>query len=259
MTLDAPLAGRTVLVTRGVAKGDRLGQLLEELGAAVVRVPLIATERLMGAGLLGAALGRLLSGDGSRGLVLTSQTGAGCLADELDGRSLGAVAVAAVGPATASALRDRGITSALVARGQTAAALAGELIERGAGGARVLVVAAAGGRDDLVPRLRGAGAAVELVEPYRSVVPDGAPARLRAALLASPPDAVTFTSGSTVRHFSLALEGAVLPRCPAICIGPVTAAVATELGWATVATAEEHTAPALAALTAQVLGAERLR
>lgn len=258
MTRAAPLAGRTVLVTRGVAKGDRLGELLLGLGATVVRVPLIATRRLEGAKLLGAALERLIASDGPRWLVLTSETGAGFVADELGGRSLSAVEVAAVGPATASALRARGIATSLVARGQTAAALARELSERGARGARVLVVAAAGGRDDLVALLRGSGAAVEVVEPYRSILPDGAPGELRAALRATPPDAVTFTSASTVRHFSAALCGAALPACPAVCIGPVTAAQASECGWAAVATAHEHTAQGLAAATAQVLGAEPL-
>jgi uroporphyrinogen-III synthase len=257
MTAGAPLLGRTVLVTRGEAKGDRLGELLESLGAVVARVPLIATERLAAAGRLGEALDRLTGAGGPAWLVLTSATAVGFLAEQLGSHPIDGVSVAAVGPATEAALLAQGVTTQLVAAGQTADDLGRELAARGLEGARVLVVAAAGRRDELTPRLRAAGAAVESIEVYRSILPAEAPGQLRAVLRAASPDAVTFTSGSTVRHFSIALRDAAPPACPAVCIGPVTTAAAVEAGWSVV-TATDHTAEGVATAVVRVLGAQRL-
>jgi uroporphyrinogen-III synthase len=254
----AQLTGRTVLVTRGTAKGDRLGELLADQGATVVRVPLIAVEPLAGSGALAGAVERLRAGGAGAWVVLTSQTAVRLLFDHIVPGSLDGVAVAVVGPATGEALRSHGVEPALVTPGQTAQSLAEELALREVDGRNVLVVAAAGGRDVVAPPLRRAGARVEVIAAYRSVLPPGAADRLRTALSQAQPDAVTFTSGSTVANFARALDGLALPACPAVCIGPVTADAARASGWATVVTADEHTADGVVAATVQVLHAERL-
>lgn len=259
MTTAAPLAGRTVLVTRGRDKGDRLGELLEALGARVVRVPLLAVERLPGASELRAGVERLGSADRQAWVVLTSETAARILLEQIrDPASLMGIGVATVGPATAAAVRAAGVEPAVVAAGQTSAALGGELVTRGVAGSDILVVAAAGGRDDAAVTLRAAGARVTVVEAYRSVLPDGAAAQLAAALRHTPPDAVTFTSGSTVAHFRRAAGDRPLPVCPAVCIGEVTAAAAAEAGWARVVVASQHTAAGLAEATLEALTSQTL-
>lgn len=258
MSDGAPLRGRTVLVTRGTGKGDHLGRLLESAGAVVIRVPLITTEPLRGAARLAVAIARLRSAPGDAWLVLTSETALTLLSREVGpDLSLQGVNVAVVGPATEMALRSRGIHAALVAPGQEAGSLAAALVARGVSGSRVLIVAAAGGRDVIAPALNAAGATVEVVESYRSVLPVGSAQQLRDALTA-PIDAVTFTSGSTVAHFGLALAGRAAPGCPAICIGPVTAEAARRAGWATVVTAAEHTAAGVLAATVQQLRGPQL-
>jgi uroporphyrinogen-III synthase len=256
---DLQLVGRTVLVTRGTGKGDRLGELLAQAGATVLRVPLIAVEPLPGSSTLADAVHRLRAGGPGPWLVLTSQTAVGLLLDRVGDRSaLHGVFIAVVGPATRAALRSHGIEPDLVAAGQTAQALAEELAARPLAGQRVLVVAAAGGRDVIAPVLRACGAVVDVITAYRSVLPPGAAAQLRRVLSEVPPDAVTFTSGSTVVNFTRGLEHGPLPACPAVCIGPVTAAAARQAGWVTVVTADEHTAAGVVAATVQVLGAHRL-
>ncbi len=175
-------------------------------------------------------------------MVLTSQTGVRLLFEHIAPGALDGVAVAVVGPATGEALRSHGVEPGLVAQGQTAQSLAEELALREVDGSNVLVIAAAGGRDVVAPLLRRAGARVEVIAAYRSVLPSGAADRLRSALAQARPDAVTFTSGSTVANFTRALDGLALPACPAVCIGPVTADAARAAGWATVVTADEHTA-----------------
>jgi uroporphyrinogen III methyltransferase / synthase len=253
------LVGRTVLVTRGTAKGDRLGELLAQAGATVVRVPLIAVEPLPGSSALADAVQRLRAGGPRPWLVLTSQTAVELLLDRVGDRSaLHGVCIAVVGPATGAALRSHGIEPDLVAAGQTAQALAEELAARPLVGQKVLVVAAADGRDVVAPVLRASGAIVDVVAAYRSVLPAGAAAQLRRVLSEVSPDAVTFTSGSTVANFTRGVEDGPLPACPAVCIGPVTAAAAREAGWVTVVTAAEHTAAGVVAATVQVLSPHRL-
>ncbi|HSP64578.1 MAG TPA: uroporphyrinogen-III synthase, partial [Candidatus Deferrimicrobium sp.] len=143
MTAGRPLEGRRVVVTRGLDKADQLPGLLEQAGAAVARVPLIEPVPLVGAAEVAAAVRRLgertQNGTERPWLVLTSESGVSLVADAVGPAGLSTVAVAAVGPATAAALRARGVDAALVASGQEAASLAAELAARGVRGARVLV------------------------------------------------------------------------------------------------------------------------
>ncbi len=118
----------------------------------------------------------------------------------------------------------------------------------------MLVIAAGGGRDVVAPALTAAGAEVEVLEAYRTVMPDGAAEQLRAAFAGTVVDAITFTSGSTVRHCAMALPQP--PHgCAAACIGPVTARAAEAAGWSTVVTATEHTSAGLVAALVARLGA----
>jgi uroporphyrinogen-III synthase len=240
-----PLRGRRVLVTRGADKADRLPGLLEDAGAEVLRVPLIATQRLGAATDIRLAIDRLDErphlGERRPWLVLTSAIGAELTVEAVGATRLGQVAIAVIGPATGAVLRSHGIEVDLIAPGQVGESLAAELATSGVDGVRVLLVTAAGGRHVIAPQLAAAGARVEVLEAYRSVMPPEAPHRLRKALAGPQVDAVTFTSGSTVRHFTVALAQP-LPRCLAVCIGPVTAEAALAAGWTTVITAGEHTA-----------------
>jgi uroporphyrinogen-III synthase len=261
MTSVPPLQGRRVLVTRGVDKRDDMAPLLEAAGAVVLRVPLIEVRRLLVAADIARAVDRVEAGSGAGSprpwLVLTSATGAGLAVEAVGAPSLARFGLAVIGPATAAALRARGVDADLEAAGQVAESLAAELVHRGVAGAAVVVVTAAGARDVIAPALIAAGARVEVLEAYRSVTPQGAADRLREALSGPPLDAVTFTSGSTVRHF--AAVAAPPPGCLAACIGPVTAAVARAAGWTDVVIAAEHTtAGMVAALLTHLPAVQRL-
>jgi uroporphyrinogen-III synthase len=258
MKSPQPLRGRRVLVTRGTEKVDRLPGLLEDAGAEVVRVPMIAMERLATVGDIRLAVDRLghgrLPGDRRPWLVLTSATGADLTVEATGPSRLDELSIGVVGPATAAALRSHGVEVDLVAPGQVSESLAAELAMSGLEGARVLLVTALGARDVIAPQLAAAGAEVEVLEAYRSVLPDDAAQRLREVLAGPQVDAVTFTSGSTVRHFAEALTQE-LPACPAVCIGPVTADAARDTGWTTVITADEHTADGMVAVMVARLAA----
>ena len=256
MTGAGSLAGRRVVVTRGLDKSDRLSTLLEEAGATVLRVPLITAEAIATEAEVRAALGRLRSGgeSGRAWLVITSEIGVHAVAQAAKTADLAGVAVAVVGPATAAALRSFGVEPELVASGQEAESLASELAKRPVAGAAALVIAAAGGRNVVAPVLAAAGARVEVLEAYRTVMPDGAADQLRAAFAGRDVDAITFTSGSTVRHCAGVMADPP-QQCVAVCIGPVTARAARDAGWTSIVTAVEHTAAGMAAVLTKHLGA----
>jgi uroporphyrinogen-III synthase len=119
-------------------------------------------------------------------------------------------------------------------------------------GARILLLRADIARATLRERLEARGARVEDVAAYRTT------AGSSAAPFAGHVDAVTFTSSSTVRGF-LQRMGGVPEGAAVICIGPVTARTARELGLSVDAVAESYTLAGLVqALVRHFQGHERL-
>jgi uroporphyrinogen-III synthase len=94
---------------------------------------------------------------------------------------------------------------------------------------------------------------VDVLTAYRTLtVPP--PEAARAAIAAVCIDAVAFYSPSAVRGLDEGVPGHQLkPSALAACVGPVTAAAATEAGWQRVITADQPAAPALAAALAAAL------
>jgi uroporphyrinogen III methyltransferase/synthase len=102
-------------------------------------------------------------------------------------------------------------------------------------GKRVLLPRAAVARDLVPTELARRGARVDVVEAYRTVVPEEAATRCRETLDARRrPDCITFTSSSTVQNFVAAMEGAatggLLASVKVASIGPITTQTARSLG-----------------------------
>jgi uroporphyrinogen III methyltransferase / synthase len=238
----------TMLVTRPAAQAAELVALLQERGLGAIAVPTVAIDRSSAAADLDQMLTTL---DGADWLVLTSANGAEALAERLSvtGRSLAiGTRVAAVGPATADALRTAGIRVDHVPADYLTVEIAsglGEVRDR-----RVVLARADAATPELRQALLERGALVEEVVAYRTV--EGPPSSrdpLRAALHADV-HGVTFTSSSTVRgllRLASAVDRGRARSLPAFCIGPVTAATARRAGFHVAAVAAEHTASGLAA------------
>ncbi len=183
-------------------------------------------------------------------LVVTSPNGAARVLDAM-GRTDGdadawpfgdGVRVAAIGPGTAEVLARAGRSVDLQPERYVAESLLDALGDPPPGGGHVLLARAAVARDVLPDGLRARGWTVDVVDAYRTVgvrYDDDTRARVGAA------DAITFTSSSTVRNFVDAMGGPepALAHVPpvVVCIGPVTAATAGELGLVVTAVAEDHT------------------
>jgi uroporphyrinogen-III synthase len=116
--------------------------------------------------------------------------------------------VAAIGAATAAALRERGVAAPIVPTGafDTESLLSLPAFARVAGW-RVLVVRGVGGREALADGLRARGAEVRYLECYRRICPAADPRGLLDAWRAGGIDAVNAMSAETLSNL-LALIGA---------------------------------------------------
>jgi uroporphyrinogen III methyltransferase / synthase len=218
-----PLFGLRIAVTRARAQASGLAARLELLGAEVVQAPAIRVEPL--------PLPEELDPAAFDDVCLTSQNGVERLIGG-DVRRLAGVRVAAVGPATAAALRERGIEPDVVPERSTQEGLLDAMGE--VAGRRVLVATAEGAREVLEEGLRAGGADVTAVTLYRSVAE---PVDVEAVVSC---DLVTFTSSSTVTNVLSALSAAERRALRAISIGPVTSATLRDAGVEPVAEAEPH-------------------
>ena len=234
-----PLAGRRVVVTRAEDQAGSLADGLRERGADVLLVPALRflppprpeTLEQAARGLGGAAW-----------VVFTSAVGVrfGWAAVQEAGGLAEGVRVAAIGSGTADALRAAGAPVDFVPREAIGDVLIEDLpLEPGE---RVVLLRSDIGREAIATGLADRGADVQDVAAYRTLSqadPDAV-----AAALAQRPDAVTFTSPSTVRGFLGSAPPAAradLGGAALVAIGPVTAEALAPFGLRADAVADPHT------------------
>ena len=231
---DGPLSGRRIVVTRPRAQAGPLADGLVDLGATVTLVPLVAIEPAQDLAPLQAAVRDLAAYDW---VVLTSANAVAALARALRDQPLRGPRVAAVGPATAEAVRGLGSEVASVP-----AVFAAEDIAAGLGplaGAKVLLPQADRASPDLATELRSRGATVDAITAYRTVAVEPEPA-VREELQRGA-DAIVLASGSAV-HSLATLDPVITEDTLLVCIGPRTAEAAREVGLPVGLVADEATA-----------------
>ncbi len=145
--------------------------------------------------------------------------------------------MAAIGPGTARALAEHGITADIVSERFLAEAMVESLAGFEVRGRRVLIPRAAEARDVLPEALRQRGAEVEVIALYETLHEEAAPEAIDAAGAA---DYITFTSASTVANLVAALGDRPPLSARVISIGPITSAAAREAGLEVSAEAERH-------------------
>ena len=203
-TASGSLSGVRVLVGRARHQAGALSGELRKLGAEVLEIPFIEIHKPRSYRRLDTALRKLRNYDW---LILTSVNGVEAMWKRLAklrllNGSLDHLRVAAIGPATKKAIEQRGVKVDIVPDEYIAESVVRSLRRR-VKGKRVLLVRAKVARDVIPRELRRAGARVDVVEAYETVVPQSSRARLRS-VLKNPqrrPHVVTFTSSSTVRNF----------------------------------------------------------
>lgn len=237
-----PLAGCRVLITRPQRAATDLAERLRALGAIPVPLPVIEIQPPEDPRPLEEAARQAATFDW---ILFTSANGVHAFMNALQAtggspQDLARVRLGAIGPATARALQQYGLTVDYLPPVYLSEAIADGLED--VRGQRILLPRADIARRALAERLRARGAEVVEVAAYR-VALGGDPRSLEAALTPRP-HRVTFTSPSTARALSELLERLPAPirpaDLPAVCIGPITAAEASALGFPVVAVAREH-------------------
>ncbi len=223
--MTSPLQDRRIVITRPEADARAFADRLRARGAEPILAPAIEIE-FTDPVELDEALARLAEFDW---IVFTSRNGVDAVfrrTSDITGPK-----IAVIGPATAEELAAHGLEPTLMPSSYVAESILEEIGD--VQGASILLPCAHIARQTLPEGLRAAGAEVLEIAVYRT--------RTRADPLPNleSVDAITFTSSSTVRGF---LERGIIPLGAAVvCIGPVTAATARELGLEVTAEAAEFT------------------
>jgi len=291
---NSSLTGLRVLVGRARHQASALSAELRKLGADVLEIPFIEIRKPSSFRPLDSALRNLGSYDW---LILTSVNGVEAMWQRMEKLNLSALAakgfaekkgsgaalkalrhptasilanssaadgvhlrIAAIGPATKAAIEQRGMRVDIVPKEYIAESVVHSL-KNNVKGKRILLVRAKVARDVIPRELRKAGARVDVVEAYETVIPRLSHTRLRAALKNPEqcPHVITFTSSSTVRNFVILLDGGGKPvrnnaRLAGIrfaSIGPVTSSTLREHGLTVHIEAREFTIPGLVRAIAQ--------
>lgn len=262
-----PLSGVRVLVGRARHQAGVLSSALREAGAEVIEIPFIEIRKPRSYKPLDESLRMLQTYDW---LILTSVNGVEAVWERLsklglDGRKPTRLKIAAIGPATKRAIEDRGFKVHIVPKKYVAESVVESLRGR-VNGKRVLLARAKVARDVIPQELRKAGAHVDVVEAYETVIPKSGRARLKAVLESKNrhPHIIAFTSSSTVKNFAALLklnlkvrnsQKKALREFDNICsasIGPITSGSLRELGFEVHIEASEYTIHGLVAAIVSV-------
>jgi uroporphyrinogen III methyltransferase / synthase len=245
------LAGKKILITRAREQSGHSATLLKKLGAEVIEFPTIEIVPPTTWRGFDRAIDQLKSYDW---IIFTSANGVNFFFERLreKGRDCympSSVKVCAIGPATASQLKDKGIRVDYVPKEFVAEAILKGFKEMVVKGRRILLARAKEARDVLPQGLRKIGAEVDVVVVYQTVKPKGGSRRLKKLLRDGGIDVITFTSSSTVNHFAELLKKEDLKKLldgiAIACIGPITARTAKKWEMRVQILPKQYTIPAL--------------
>ena len=232
-----PLFGWRVLVPRTKEQAGQLSEQLRVYGAVPVEVPTISVEPPRTPHQMERAIQGLVTGR-YEWVVFTSTNAVRAVCERfaaygLDARSFAGLKVAAIGDATAEALRSFGVSPDLVPTGEHSSKGLLEVwpefdpvvdpINR------IFLPRADIATESLVAGMQELGWEVDDVTAYRTVRAAPPAAHIREAIKTGGFDAVLFTSSSTVRNL-IGIAGKPHAATVIACIGPQTASTAEEHG-----------------------------
>ena len=240
---DKPLANRIIVITRAQQQAEGFASDLEDLGARVIVCPTIEITDPESYERLDEAIDHLYGYDW---IVFTSVNGVeyffrrfterGHQTEELDN-----VCVCAVGDATAERLQQLQVHVDVIPTEFKAEGVFSALEQFVGGtdnfsGLNFLIPRAAVARDLLPTSLSDAGARVDVVAAYQTVIPTQTDRARFAAMLAGGADCIAFSSSSQVKNLAKLFDthdlSGTLAGVTIACIGDVTAQTAGEFGLA---------------------------
>jgi uroporphyrinogen III methyltransferase/synthase len=252
-----PLFGKRVLITRASSQSSGLSELIFDAGGEALELPVIKITEPSAEMLseFDAALRNLAA---FKWVFFTSINGvekffARMRTLQIDIRQLAKCKLAAVGPKTAEALREKGLYPVQLQSNFDQASLFAHVKGDIAVGDAVLLARADIAAATLPTLLRESGAVVTDVSVYQTVADSQHAAEIVAWLEENGLHIITFTSSSTVHHLWQMLEqygkqpAQVLANVALASIGPITTQTLAEYGLQATYEAEEATIESLVA------------
>jgi uroporphyrinogen-III synthase len=231
------LQGRRIVLTRPRDQSAEWRRQLEAQGAEVIDLPLIKVSKDVNRETLAEVLAEFGSYEW---VIFTSVNGVKYFFEEFnrvhdDIRALGLARLAAVGEATAAAIRELHLRVELQPKKANGEELARELITRESmDSAKILVITGNKNREGLVTALEDARAIVDCLPVYKTEETDLATDPVAGDFRAKGADALLFASPSAAQSFfdqAAALKLGPKARRPlAGSIGPSTTAAMKQLG-----------------------------
>ena len=245
------LFGKTIVVTRARAQASNLEQQLQDLGANVLQFPTIRIEDPESWQFIDQAIEYLNNYDW---VVFTSVNGVEKFFKRLsingsDARKFQHVKIASIGPATTEKLKTYGIIADLVPQKYVAESLLEGIKAQGRiKGQKFLLPRAEEARAILREELIKAGAQVDEIVTYRTVLETDQKETIVENIKSGKIDLITFTSSSTVKNFvTLIGEESLnqLKKVDIACIGPITKQTAESYKLECKIMPEDYTIPGL--------------
>ncbi len=248
-----PLLGKGIVVTRAREQASGLAHSLAELGAHVIQFPTIEIHNLDDYSEVDAHIAKL---DSYQWLVFTSVNGVKhfwqrLATHGLDTRALGrgeGKKIAAIGPATADILREKGIEPDFIPEKYVAEGVVEGMLKLGMQGQKILLPRAKEAREVLPDALRAAGATVHVLPIYETKPAGARKDEVLEELAAGNIHCITFGSSSTVDNFLSLVDVDTLKQYPQVqlaAIGPITAKTMIKHGLSCDIQPEDYTIPAL--------------
>lgn len=239
------LFGKNILVTRPKGQEKGFCQLLSREGANPIRFPGIKILPPSSYEIIDKKLNNLKEYDW---IIFTSVNGVEYTLERLfelgkDVRALAGVKIIAIGSKTAKKLREHGLRVDYIPDEYRSEAILDKFSEKDLTGQKFLLPRADIARDILAEGLNDLGAKVDDITAYQ-VKKRGVDSKLVSKLKKGEVDIITFTSPSIVRNIIATIGDdykQLLSGVEIVCIGPVTAKQAKDLGLNVDIVAKEYT------------------
>ncbi|SHK31669.1 uroporphyrinogen-III C-methyltransferase [Tepidibacter formicigenes] len=223
---NKPLFGKNIVVTRARSQNSKLVEKIIDLGGNPIEFPTIKIEEIKPNTELEKEIKNI---EKYSYIVFTSQNGVDIFFNKLvelnfDVRKLSDLKIVAIGPATAKALKDRGIIADIVPKEYIAESIFDELKDKLISKDNILIPRASKARDYLIEKLIEI-CSVKEIKIYDTVLGDANKEEILDLLESNEIDYITFTSSSTVKNLVKIVGEKNLEKLKntkLISIGPIT-------------------------------------
>ena len=238
-----PLYGKKIVVTRSRAQASSLLKELKEFGADAIECPTIKITEIADNKAFNEFLNKTES---YTHIVFTSVNGVNSFINKLfeankDLRILYNKKVICIGPATANALKEKGIIADFVPQNYIAESIIPYFENKK--NVKAAILRAETAREVLPEALKKMGHEVDVIPLYHTDFEGNIDSEVLESLKKNEIDYVTFTSSSTVEGFARMIKNTdiKLESIPAAVIGPVTEEICKKYGFNIKTRAKEYT------------------